>query len=326
MEERFLVTGATGCIGAWTVKNLIRERIYTCALTREQSLQRLRLIMEEDDISRIRFIKGDIVDIDLIQHTLAQHNITHIIHLAAMQLPFCKADPPLGAAVNVQGTVNIFESAKKHGIGHVVYASSTAVYGPREEYPPGPLAHDAPLSPRSLYGVYKQADEGAAKVYWLQDGITSIGIRPYVVYGPGRDQGLTSTPTRAMLAAAAGNPYHITFGGRFGFQYADDTAAVFIAASRARIRGADVFNLGGQTVAIEDIISEIEAAQPSSRATITYDANPLPFPERIDNAPLTALLGGVRITPLADGVRETIAIFKSALSDGRIAAEGCESG
>ncbi len=321
MEERFLVTGATGCIGAWTVKNLVRERIYTCALTRGLSLQRLRLIMDQDEISRVQFIKGDIVDIDMIHHTLAQHRITHIIHLAAMQLPFCKADPPLGAAVNVQGTVNIFEAAKKHGIGHVVYASSTAVYGPREEYPPVPLAHDAPLRPQSLYGVYKQADEGAAKVYWRENGISSIGIRPYVVYGPGRDQGLTSTPTKAMLAAAAGKPYHITFGGRFGFQYADDTARAFIGASRAKIKGADAFNLGGQTLAVEDIIREIEAAQPSSRSTITYDTNPLPFPEEIDNAPLTALLGRLRMTPLADGVRETIAIFKSALSDGRISAE-----
>jgi UDP-glucuronate 4-epimerase len=321
MEERFLVTGATGCIGAWTVKNLVRERIYTCAFTRGLSQHRLRLIMDSDEISRVRFIQGDIVDTELIRNTVSEHKITNIIHLAAMQLPFCKADPPLGAAVNVQGTVNIFEAAKKHGIGHVVYASSTAVYGPREEYPPGPLAHDAPLAPRSLYGVYKQADEGIAKVYWREDGITSIGIRPYVVYGPGRDQGLTSTPTKAMLAAAAGSPYHITFGGRFGFQYADDTARTFIDASRASIKGADAFNLGGETVAVEDIIREIEAAQPSARATITYDAKPLPFPEEIDNAPLSALLGQIRITPLAEGVRQTIAIFKSALSDGRIAAE-----
>jgi len=320
MEERFLVTGATGCIGAWTTRNLVKEGIYTCALVRNTgAMHRLRLIMDEGEISRIRFVAGDITDLEAIGRTIAEHGITGIIHLAAMQLPFCKADPPLGAAVNVRGTVNIFEAAKKHGIKHVVYASSTAVYGPRDIYPDGPLMHDAPLDPRSHYGVYKQANEATARVYWREDGISSVGIRPYVVYGPGRDQGMTSTPTKAMLAAAAGKPYHISYGGRFGFQYADDTARAFIGAARATLDNAEVFNLGGETVSITDVVDKIEAAVPALRGKITHETNSLPFPEEIDNKPLVSLLGGFAVTPLADGVRETIEIFKKALSDGRIA-------
>jgi UDP-glucuronate 4-epimerase len=324
MEERFLVTGATGCIGAWTVRNLVREGVFTCVLVRGVDLHRLRLIMDEDEICRVTFVAGDITDIDVIGRALAEHSITHVIHLAAMQLPFCRANPPLGAAVNVQGTVNVFEAAKQAGIKHVVYASSTAVYGPRDHYPDGPLVHDAPLSPRSHYGVYKQANEGTAGVYWREDGISSVGIRPYVVYGPGRDQGMTSTPTKAMLAAAAGLPYHITYGGHFGFQYADDTAVAFIGAARAAIKGAEAFNLGGQTVGIQDVVREIVDAEPSARDKITYDEVPLPFPAEIDNAPLVALLGGLRVTPLADGVRETIALFKKALADGRISADAAQ--
>jgi UDP-glucuronate 4-epimerase len=324
MQERFLVTGATGCIGAWTVRNLVREDVSTFVLVRGGDFHRLELIMSRDEISRVTFVAGDITDIDVIERALAEHSITHVIHLAAMQLPFCKADPPLGAAVNVGGTVNIFEAAKRAGIRHVVYASSTAVYGPRELYPEGPLAHDAPLFPRSHYGVYKQANEGTAGVYWRDDGISSVGIRPYVVYGPGRDQGMTSTPTKAMLAAAAGLPYHITYGGRFGFQYAEDTAAAFIGAARVKLAGAEVFNLGGQTVGVVDVISQIEACEPSLRGKITYDDVSLPFPEQIDNAPLVSLLGGLRVTPLADGVRQTIALFKEALGDGRIGVEAAK--
>ena len=283
-------------------------------------MHRLKLIMSEKEISGVKFIMGDITDIKAIEHALTENKITHIIHLAAMQLPFCKADPPLGAAVNVQGTVNIFEAAGRCGIPGVVYASSTAVYGLCDEYPPGPLRHDAPLKPRSHYGVYKQANEGTAHVYWLDNGISSIGIRPYVVYGPGRDQGLTSTPTRAMLAAAAGKPYNISYGGRFGFQYADDAAKAYIDAARVDFKGAEVFNLGGETVGVDDIIREIEAAEPSARGTITYDNIPLPFPEQIDNEPLVALLGALRVTPLASGVRESIRTFKKALSEGTITA------
>ncbi len=321
MEERFLVTGATGCIGAWTVRNLIQEGVFTCVLVRGEDIHRLELIMQAEEISRITFVTGDITDIDVIGRALADNSITHVIHLAAMQLPFCRANPPLGAAVNVQGTVNVFEAAKRAGIKHIVYASSTAVYGPRDHYPDGPLVHDAPLSPRSHYGVYKQANEGTAGVYWREDGISSVGIRPYVVYGPGRDQGMTSTPTTAMLAAAAGMPYRVTYGGRFGFQYADDTARAFIGAARAAIQGAEVFNLGGQTVGMDDVIGQIIAVEPSLRGRITYDNNPLPFPEEIDNGPLVALLGGLTITPLSEGVRRTIALFKKALAEGRIDAD-----
>jgi len=325
MEERFLITGATGCIGAWVVRDLVREGVFTCALVRGGSLYRLKLIMNEKEISGVKFIKGDITDIRAIEHALSEHKITHIIHLAAMQLPFCKADPPLGAAVNVQGTVNIFEAAGRCGIRSVVYASSTAVYGPGDEYPHGPLAHGAPLKPRSHYGVYKQANEGTARVYWFDNGISSIGIRPYVIYGPGRDQGLTSTPTKAMLAAIAGKSYNISYGGRFGFQYADDAAMAYIDASRVDFKGAEVFNLGGEAVGMDDIIREIEAAEPSASGIITYTDKPLPFPEQIDNAPLTSLLGTLRVTPLARGVAESIRIFKKAISEGSITTEQLNS-
>jgi UDP-glucuronate 4-epimerase len=325
MTERFLVTGATGCIGAWTVRNLVREGVYTCALVRYGSLHRLKLIMSDKELSAIEFASGDITDICAIERALAEHRITHIIHLAAMQFPFCKADPPLGAAVNVQGTVNIFEAAARCGIRSLIYASSTAVYSSGDEYPAGPLAHNAPLKPRSHYGVYKQANEGTARVYWLDNGISSIGIRPYVVYGPGRDQGMTSTPTKAMLAAAAGRPYNISYGGRFGFQYADDAAKAYIDAARVDFKGAEVFNLGGETVGMEDVISEIEAAEPSAGGIITYTDTPLPFPAQIDNTPLVVLLGGLRVTPLAMGVTESIRIFKKALSDGIVTAEQLNS-
>ena len=61
-----------------------------------------------------------------------------------------------------------------------------------------------PLLPRTLYGVYKQANESTAKVYYQDHDLSSIGLRPYVIYGPGRDQGMTSTPTKALLAVARG--------------------------------------------------------------------------------------------------------------------------
>jgi UDP-glucuronate 4-epimerase len=320
-EEHFLVTGAGGCIGAWVLRNLVRAGVAVTALDRDERHHRLPLLLNHEEISQIHFIQGDISDYPVVEKAIEQSGADRIIHLAALQLPFCKADPVAGALVNVVGTVNIFEAAKRLGLKKVVYASSTAVYGPSEEYPQEPLANDAPFRPRSHYGFYKQANEGNARVYFQDEGLSSIGLRPYVVYGAGRDQGMTSTPTKAMLAAAAGQPYHISYGGRYCFQYGDDTARAFIQSARAEFMGAGAFNIGGASVSTAEVIRAIEQAEPSAREKITYEDAPLPFPEEVDNQALVDAIGPLTFTPLADGVAETIEIFRRALADGTVKAE-----
>jgi nucleoside-diphosphate-sugar epimerase len=320
-EERFQVTGALGCIGAWVVRNLVQEGIPTAVFDLGSDPRRLKLIMTKDELAQVRFIVGDITDLPTVERAFAGHGATHIIHLAALQVPFCKADPSLGARVNVVGTVNVFEAVKKAGLRHVAYASSIAVYGPPDEYPRIPLPNDAEHRPRTLYGVYKTCNEGTARVYWLDNGISSIGLRPYVVYGPGRDQGLTSTPTRAMLAAAVGRPYHISFGGRCDFQFADDVARAFIQAARTPFEGAAAFNLRGSVVHMREVVAAIEAAVPASAGQIIFEDTPLPFPREMDDAPLTAALGPVPYTSLDAAVATTIETFKQAIADGRLDPE-----
>jgi nucleoside-diphosphate-sugar epimerase len=323
--ERFLVTGALGCIGAWTVRNLIREGVVVATFDRGSSLHRLQLLLTTGEIASLKIIQGDISQFDQVAQAFQDFQPTHVIHLAAMQFPFCKADPVLGAQVNVVGTVNVFEAARRVGLRRLVYASTTAVYGISEEYGEGSLPHDALLKPRSHYGVYKQANEGTARVYWLDDGISSIGLRPYTVYGAGRDQGMTSTPTKAMLAAAVGRAYNISFGGRCAFQYGEDMGKVFIRAARAAFEGAGCFNIGGESVSVPQVITAIEAVEPALRGKLTYNDAPLPFPPDVDNAALVSILGPLPSTPLQQGVAETIQIFKAAIGDGRITAQDVEN-
>jgi len=217
-SERFLVTGALGCIGAWAVKRLVDDGVPVWVYDLPAKPHRLRLLMDEAALGEIHFVDGDITDAELFERTVVEQGISHIVHLAALQVPFVRADPIRGARVNVAGTTIVFEMAKRHAdqVVGLAYASSIGVYGPSSEYPPGPLAHDAPLHPPTLYGVTKQANEGTARIYWQDDGVRSIGLRPAFVYGPGRDQGVSSTPTKAMVAAAIGRPYQISFGGGCG--------------------------------------------------------------------------------------------------------------
>src|SRR5215207_2286185 len=176
MAQHFLVTGAQGCIGAWVVRNLVQAGIQTTIYDLGSNLQRLSLLMNDEEMAQILYAPGgDVTDLEMVKRTFAEQGITHVIHLAALQVPFCRANPSLGAQVNVTGTVNIFEAARHVGINRVVYASSIAVYGPREAYPPGLLSPDAPLDPRNHYGVYKQANEATARIYFADNGISSIG-------------------------------------------------------------------------------------------------------------------------------------------------------
>jgi UDP-glucuronate 4-epimerase len=169
---------------------------------------------------------------------------------------------------------------------------------------------DAVGHPLTHYGVNKQANEGAARIYWLDDGVASVGLRPYIVYGPGRDTGLTAAPSLAMAAAAQGDGYHIPFGGRIMLQHAADAAAAFISAARAATEEARVFNLGGGSVHVRDCIAAIERAAPQVEGRITFDDEQLPFPEEFEAETLERALGPLSWRPLDEGVRETVEHYR----------------
>ena len=304
--ERFLVTGALGCIGAWTCAELAAEGTAVVGFDLGDDDRRIRLATDAE----VPFVKGNITDRDALAAVLDDHGITHVIHLAALLLPSIKADPPYGTAVNIGGTVNVFDAAKTRGI-QVAYASSAAVYSQVDDTG-GPVANDAIGHPVTFYGVHKQTCEALAGIFWQEEQVPSIGIRPFIVYGPGRDNGLTASPSLAMAAAAAGEKdFEIAFGGRTQLQFAPDSARVFIAAARAATEGARAFNLGGPASTIAEAARAIEAAAPG--VTITVDEQTiLPFPEEFDGAPLEDAIGPIAWTPLADGVKQTIDRLRAA--------------
>lgn len=309
MANTFLVTGGMGCLGAWTLYHLLKQGQKAVSFDLSKHRQRLELLLSEEEQAAITFVQGDLTDTEQVRNVFTEHDITHVIHLAALQVPFCRDNPPLGAQVNVMGTVNVFEAASAQGIDHVAYASSIAVYGPASDYPPGLVAHDALPMPRTLYGVYKVANEGCARVYWQDHGISSTALRPYTVYGVGRDQGITSEPTKALRAVSRGESYHINFGGTMQFHWASDVAQQFITAATQTSGGAYAFNLGMKPVSVGQFIDTVKELEPS--ATITFDDKALPFPEGFDASALHAHAHNVFETPLEDGIKATLEHFKA---------------
>jgi nucleoside-diphosphate-sugar epimerase len=314
-NETFLVTGAMGCIGSWALRNLVRDGATVIAGDLASEPVRPRQVLSEEELAQVKFVKLDVTDLAAVRQAVEQNGVTHIVHLAGLQVPFCRANPSLGAQVNVVGTVNIFEAAR-HNWGQVKglsYASSLAVLGPAEEYPDGIVGDDVPLLPRTLYGVYKVANEGTARVYWQDWQIGSVGLRPYIVYGVGRDQGMTSDTAKAVLAAAAGRPYHIRFDGPVGLQHADDVARMFIGAARAGYQGAAHCNLRNDIVEVADYVKMVQAEVPG--AQITFERNkPLPFPWDLDDGGLRQILGGMPWTPMQTAIKGDVAQFRQLLA------------
>jgi nucleoside-diphosphate-sugar epimerase len=313
----YFLTGALGCIGAWVVKQLLERGDMPVVFDLGGDPRRIRDLVDEDALARVRFVSGDITDLAALKSAVAAAAPRALIHLAGLQVPFCRADPPLGARVNVLGTIHLFEAALAAGVKRVVYASSAAVFGPSEDDGSKP-DESAACEPVTHYGVYKRANEGTARVYWLEKKLASVGLRPLTVYGVGRDQGLTSGPTSAMKAAVLGRKYHIGFSGPTDFHYVADTAAAFLAAADGGPEGAALYNLHGATHDVAEVVRAIEAELPAARGALTFGGPQIPIPPELDGAAFRAAYPSVATTPLAVGVRATLARFRALAGEGRL--------
>jgi nucleoside-diphosphate-sugar epimerase len=304
-----LITGAGGCIGSWAMALLARAGVPAVAFDLTEDKRRPRQLMSDAQLAAVRWLTGDVSDYDIVLRAVEASGATAIVHLAALQVPFCKADPVAGAKVNVVGTVNVLEAARKLGIRRVSYASSIAAHGAMEGH--GTLP--------TLYGAYKYCNEETAKVYSQDWGVHSVGLRPGVVYGVGRDQGMTSKTTVAILAAAAGKPYDIPFRGPISWLHAGEVASAFLKAVSRPGQGAPVFDINGVTSTVEASVVLLQRVAPG--AAITCSGQALPFPMDLSDAPVRAHLGDYGSVPVEAGMRGTLEAFKGLLAKGVIKAE-----
>ena len=319
MTQTILVTGALGCIGAWAVERILARGDSPVVFDMGSDPRRIRDLVGDGDLERITFVQGDIAEPDALRACIEDHAVQRIVHLAGLQVPFCRANPMLGARVNVLGTVNVFEVAKACGIERVAYASSAAVYEREDEVrAEGAPDESATPHPSTHYGVYKLANEGTARVSFMENGTSSMGLRPLTVYGVGRDQGMTSGPTKAIKATVVGRPYTIGFGGRTDFLYAKDCAEAFLAAAESGPDGAHVFNLAGDSLAVTEFTAELALQASESLEFVTVDGPELPVPGAIDGARLNEVLPGLEHTSIADGIAETLTRFRALHAAGSL--------
>lgn len=284
-----LITGGGGFLGRALAKALLHRGETVVSLD-------LNIAPDAPGHPRLHHVAGDIRDADDLHRVASAHGIRAIVHLAALVIPACRANPVLGVEVNVIGHLNILELARTLKIGRLVYTSSAAAL------PRGPMN-----APANLYGVLKHCCEQMSKVWFLDHGVPSIGLRPNIVFGPGRESGETAAITLAMAAAARGDPYEIPFTGEMCFQHVDEVTEIFLRCLSARPEKPVVSDLTTETRSIDEVIAAIRTLRPEARIT----ARPAhrAAPQTLDNSALRALLGPWQPVTLEDGTRRTIETF-----------------
>lgn len=191
MARIVLVTGAAGFIGSFLVKKLLETtEDHIVGLDNVNSYYdpgikeaRLRMLVEADGDDRFTFVRGDLCDAALIERLFAENNFDVVVNLAAQAgVRYSIENPKAYIDSNLIGFFNILEACRHHPVKHLVYASSSSVYGGNEKVPFS--EEDRVDFPVSLYAATKKSNELMAAAYSKLYSIPVTGLRFFTVYGP----------------------------------------------------------------------------------------------------------------------------------------------
>jgi UDP-glucose 4-epimerase len=305
-----LVTGGAGFIGS----NL-------CRLALESGVGPVRVL---DDLStgsaanlaglEVEFIPGSILNPAALLAACA--GVEAIVHLAAVpSVPRSIVDPWTSHEANATGTVRLLEAARKYGVGQVVVASSSSVYGARSQ---APRTEDAVTRPLSPYAASKLATEAYALAYQSSYGLAVLAVRLFNVYGPGQaaDHPYAAVIPRFLDAALAGAPVEIYGDGRQtrDFTFVESVTRVLLDAVVRRVAAPDPVNLAfGTSTSVLDLVDTLRVVLDRP---IEVRHGPARVGEvahsRADSTRLRELFPAASATPLVDGLAQTAAWFRAA--------------
>ncbi|MCE5280976.1 MAG: NAD-dependent epimerase [Deltaproteobacteria bacterium] len=322
--RKVLVTGAAGFIGFHLCRRLLGEDIDVVGLDNlnpyyDVTLKEARLSILERN-SRFRFVRADLEDRKVLESTFGEQRPEVVVNLAAQAgVRYSLENPHAYVASNLVGFMNILEGCRHHGVRHLVFASSSSVYGANTRMPFS--VHDNVDHPLSLYAATKKANELMAHTYAALYGLPCTGLRFFTVYGPwGRPDMALFLFTRAILED---RPIDVFNEGQMkrDFTYIDDIIEGLRrvmdripvpdpawrgdrpdpASSFAPYR---LYNIGNnQPVALLDFISALEErlGRKARKRLLPLQAGDVPA-TFADVDDLTADVGFKPATPIAEGI------------------------
>lgn len=329
---RTLVTGAAGFIGFHLARRLVGNGHDVVGLDNLNDYYDVALKTARRDrltaLAGFRFVQADLVDKDAIGALFAEGGFDRVINLAAQPgVRYSLVNPDAYVASNVTGFVNLLEACRHHGTAHLVYASSSSVYGANASVPFS--VHDRTNHPVSLYGATKKSNELLAHAYSHLFGIPTTGLRFFTVYGPwGRPDMAVYLFTRAIVE---GRPITVYNHGDMSrdFTFVDDIVDGLVGAIGTVPQpdpgwdAADpdpatgrppyrVYNLGNHRP--ENLLALIETIEDCvGRKAEKVFADMLPEDVRATYADIEASrrdLGFEPKTPLADGIESFVRWYR----------------
>ena len=293
--KNILIFGGCGFLGSWITKALLKKNLKITIFDLRIKTDLLKNLIG-NDLNKINFIEGDISDYE--QVLKATEDMNYILNLAGLMTPDCSSNPSLGAEVNVKGSINVFEAIKKNNIKFLIYTSSGGVYGNEDKYNPFPETH---------YGAFKLAVEGMARAYFNESLISSVGLRPFVIYGPGREVGGTAGVTLACKAAKQNFEYTVGFSGKVGFVYVEDVTNLVERLIDKAPLGAITMNINGITTSVENFVSIIKKNIPDAK--VKFSGKPLSVVEEILGGEPSITFKDFKYTSLDNGINKTINFY-----------------
>jgi UDP-glucuronate 4-epimerase len=260
----FLVTGGAGFIGSHVCERLLHSGHSVCALDDlnpfyDPQLKRKNVREIQARAKPFEFIQGDITDPTDLDELFNENKFDQIIHLAARAgVRPSLQQPALYQRVNVEGTVNLLEAARKAGMKKFILASSSSVYGVTDQ---SPFREDARLStPISPYAASKLACETLGHVYHYVHGMDVVALRFFTAYGPRQRPDLAIRKFASLILEGKPIPVYGDGSTARDYTYVDDIVDGVLACTNKSF-GFDIFNLGeSETVALSRLIELLEAA------------------------------------------------------------------
>jgi UDP-glucose 4-epimerase len=299
-----LVTGGTGLIGSKIGRSLSASGNQVVALD--------VAIPASADFSFLRAVeRGRVDDLDGIVRVIQTHKIDVIVHLAGVLGGASEDDPLSASRINVMGTLTVFEAARLCGVRRVVTASSMVVFGADREYG-GEITDDSPrlgAKRAPIYSAGKIYMEMAGELYTQRYGVTVAGLRPSIVYGPGRQSGATAFASQLIVNPALGKPVRVANGDAVAnMVYVDDVADAFcalVAAPERAFAKHRFFNTGGDRCTIAQFADAVRKTIPDAQIEVEAGGagEIMDYPTRLSDAGLRDEVGfRRRYTPIETGV------------------------